>query len=71
MELKDDFELENTRTKLRWLEESYRAHAENPAQMTQARRLTMRSLKRLMNQLTEEIVRFESRAAATSSRSSL
>ena len=68
MNLESAQEVENTRVKLRMLEEAYRANEEEPGEMTYARRLTMRSLKRLMNQLTEEIVRFESRAASAAGR---
>ena len=68
MTLESQQEVENTRVKLRMLEDAYRRNEEETGEMTYARRLTMRSLKRLMNQLTEEIVRFESRAASPSGR---
>jgi len=42
------------------LEEHYAAAQMRPSEDDSIRRLTLRSLKRLMNQLTEEIVRFES-----------
>jgi hypothetical protein len=58
-------QVENTHEKLRLLQERYRANAEAPGEMTYARRLTMRSLKRLINELTEEIVRYESRIASS------
>ena len=57
-------QVENTRVKLRMLEDLYRRREGESGELTYARRLTMRSLKRMMNQLTEEIVRFESRAAS-------
>ncbi len=63
MTLESVQEVGNTRVKLRMLEDLYRRREEEPGETTYARRLTMRSLKRLMNQLTEEIVRYESRAA--------
>ena len=56
--------------KLRMLEDLYRRREEEPGDMTYARRVTMRSLKRLMNQLTEEIVRYESRAESAAGRRS-
>ena len=61
-ELKDQIELQNTREKLRMLEKQYAAAQVRPSVNQHARQLTLRSLKRLINQLTEEIVRFESRA---------
>ena len=48
------------------LEERFRINAEKPGEMTYARRATMRSLKRLINQLAGEIVRYESRAMVNS-----
>lgn len=63
MNLENQQQVENTRVKLRMLEDLYRRAAEEEGDMTVVRRLEMRSLKRLMNQLTEEIVRYESRAA--------
>ena len=59
-ELKDQIELENTREKLRMLEQQYAAAQARPSVNQHARQLTLRSLKKLINQLTEEIVRFES-----------
>jgi hypothetical protein len=70
MTLESAQEVENTRVKLRMLEEMYRRREEEPGEMTYARRPTMRSLKRLMNQLTEEIVRYESRAESAAGRRS-
>jgi hypothetical protein len=59
MELKNDIELANTRTKLAELEARYnelrRATAENP----KARESTLHSLKRYINQFKEEIARYE------------
>lgn len=54
-------ELENTRKKLRMLEEQYAAAQARPSEDDFIGRLTLRSLQRLKNQLTEEIIRFESR----------
>jgi hypothetical protein len=61
-ELKDHIELANTREKLRMLEQQYSEAQARPCANQHARQLTLRSLKKLINQLTEEIVRFESRA---------
>jgi hypothetical protein len=61
MTLANETELANTLTKLRELEERYEALRVDPSQDPRVRRLTMMSLKRLINQLTEEITRFESR----------
>lgn len=55
-------ELEATRAKLRLLEERYAANKREQAGDEHVRELSMRSLKRLINQLKEEITRFESRS---------
>ena len=56
-------ELESTRRKLRLLEERYEAHTREKDGDSHTRELTMRSLKRLINQLKEEIARYESRTS--------
>jgi hypothetical protein len=61
MKLGNENELLNTRTKLRELNERYEALRVDRFEDPRVRRLTMMSLKRLINQLTEEIARFESR----------
>jgi len=64
MILRNDQELSNTQRKLRLLEESYeeaRADTEGDGHL---RELEMESLKRLINQLKEEIARFEARLPA-------
>jgi hypothetical protein len=61
MTLDNEIELLNTRSKLRELQERYDALRVDLAADPRVRRLTMISLKRLINQLTEEITRFESR----------
>lgn len=64
MGLRNVRELEATRKKLRLLEarweKSQREQSENP----RAHELSRRSLKRMINQLKEEIARFESHVAA-------
>jgi uncharacterized small protein (DUF1192 family) len=54
-------QLENTRIKLRELQELYAAK-EQEASDDHVRALTMRSLKKRINQFKEEIARFESHA---------
>ena len=61
MTLDNEDELLNTRTKLRELQARYNAMQTDVSEDPRVRRLTMMSLKRLINQLTEEISRFESR----------
>ena len=56
--------LETTRGKLRLLEERYEAEAREEGGDRYTRELSMRSLRRLINQLKEEITRVESRASA-------
>jgi hypothetical protein len=64
MMLGNETELVNTRAKLRELQERYEALRVDEREDPRVRRLTMMSLKRLINQLTEEITRFESRVHA-------
>lgn len=68
MELKDEMEAAATREKLRFLEERYALAAVRPFENEHARAPTLRSLKRLINQLTEELVRYECRQGAASGR---
>jgi hypothetical protein len=56
MTLRNERELENTKRKLRLLEESYE---EARADDVHLREVEMESLKRLINQLKEEIARYE------------
>jgi hypothetical protein len=62
MRLDNEEELLNTRTKLRELQARYDAMHADVSEDPRVRRLTMMSLKRLINQLTEEVARFESSA---------
>jgi len=59
MSLKNDIELENTRRKLRELEEEYEAAMKRPIDNAHVRDATLNSLRRLINQLKEEIARYE------------
>ena len=65
MELKDDLEVTVTREKLRSLEARYEAVRQDPASDAHVQELTLRSLKRMINQMKEEIIRFESRATVS------
>ncbi len=62
MTLSDANELQNTRIKLSELESRYQALSRDLAEDARVRRLTLISLRRLINQLTEEIARVESRS---------
>jgi hypothetical protein len=64
--LNDDRELANTRRKLRLLEEEYEDLREDRSEDEHVRELGMRSLKRLINQLKEEIARYEGHQLARS-----
>jgi len=59
-------ELENTRAKLRQLEERYAALSAQPVNAGQekVREWTQLSLKKLINQFKEEIARFEARVGS-------
>jgi uncharacterized small protein (DUF1192 family) len=61
MELRSEREVANTREKLRTLEQDYDASAREIGGDEELRELTMESLKRLINQLKEEIARYEAR----------
>jgi hypothetical protein len=71
MSIQNRRQLENTRKKLLMLEDRCQALEADPESGTPApaRELTLRSLKKLINQLKEEIARFESRVSAKSDRS--
>ena len=63
MKLKNYRELEVTRQKLRMLEEHYEESRSREKGDKHIRELSMRSIKRLINQLKEQIARYESRQA--------
>ena len=54
-------QLENTRAKLKLLEDRHRDLEGEPVANLRTRELTKQSLKKLANQLKEEIIRFEAR----------
>jgi polyhydroxyalkanoate synthesis regulator phasin len=61
MNLQSDHELENTRRKLRELEDEFEAAKKRPSDNVHVREATLNSLRRLINQLQEEIARYEAR----------
>jgi hypothetical protein len=61
MELKDEIDLANTKALLREVQERYAAARDDTTENERLRRLSMASLKRLINQLNEQITRYESR----------
>ena len=63
MNLQSDCELANTCAKLRLLEEEYEATRNDASEDAYLREVTMHSLKRLINQLKEEIARYEAHRA--------
>jgi hypothetical protein len=65
MRLQSWRELEVTREKLRLLEERYRLILNRPCDNEHVRELTLHSLKRLINQMKEEIAVFECHAIET------
>jgi len=69
MDLKDEREVEVTREKLRSLEARYQAVSQDPGENAHIQELTLRSLKRMINQMKEEIVRFEASGSPRADRS--
>jgi protein subunit release factor B len=61
MSLQSRAQLENTRAKLKLLEGRLGELEQEPVVNARTRELTRLSLKKLINQLKEEIVRFEAR----------
>jgi hypothetical protein len=59
VDLKNDIELANTRKKLQHLEALYEEDKLDTDEDEHLRELSMESLKRLINQLKEEIARYE------------
>ena len=66
MSIQSRHELENTRKKLQILEDRFETLKSEPVENAATRELTVRSLKKLINQMKEEIARFESRVSARS-----
>ena len=67
MTLQSHRELEVTREKLRLLEARHEASRLERGGDQHVRELSMRSIKRLINQLKEEIARFEARGSVKAS----
>ncbi len=65
MTIENRRQLENTRRKLRDLEELYVRTQQGPATSEHVRELTLRSLKKRINQFKEEITRFEAHVNPT------
>ena len=61
MNLQSDREWENTRVKLRLIEEEHEATRNDASEDACLREVTLHSLKRLINQFKEEIARYEAR----------
>ena len=61
MSIENRHQLENTRIKLHELEQLYMRTQQGPAASEHVRELTLRSLKKRINQFKEEITRFETR----------
>ncbi len=59
MGLKDKQELQATTAKLRILEERLEAARREPSDNPRAHELSLRSLSRMINQMKEDIARFE------------
>jgi hypothetical protein len=65
MSIENRHQLENTRRKLKELEQLYAKTQQGPAASEHVRELTLRSLKKRINQFKEEITRFETRIRST------
>ena len=63
MSLMNDVELANTRAKLAELEARYEELRSDTVENEHVRQVTMRSLKRYINQFKEEIARYEAHQA--------
>ncbi|HEV2947056.1 MAG TPA: hypothetical protein VGX70_06750 [Gemmataceae bacterium] len=69
MSIESRRELELARTKLKLLEERLTALAREPEQDRRAHEWSVRSLTQTINQMKEEIARFESRAKGAAQKS--
>ena len=63
MSIENRRQLENTRMKLQELEQLYTKTRQRPAANEHVRELTLRSLKKRINQFKEETTRFEARVS--------
>jgi hypothetical protein len=71
MNIENRRQLENTRTKLQELEQLYTKTWEGSAASEHVRELTLRALKKRINQFKEEITRFEAHAGPTTPKGDL
>ena len=65
MSIQNKRQLANTGAKLKLLENRLRDMDDEPVANVRTRELTKQSLKKLVNQLKEEIVRFQAHGVAT------
>ena len=65
MSIENRRQLQNTRVKLESLEQLYERERQDTTGDAYIRELTMRSLKKRINQFKEEIARFETRISST------
>ncbi len=63
MSIENRHQLENTRKKLQELEQLYTTIQRGPVTSEHVRELTLRSLKKRINQFKEEMTRFEARVS--------
>jgi hypothetical protein len=63
MSIENRRQLENTRAKLQELERLYERKRQEPADDAHVRELTLRSLKRRINQFKEELAQYEARVS--------
>ena len=61
MSIENRRQLENTQAKLQRMEQLYERLRQEPADNALVQELTLRSLKKRINQFKEEIIRFECR----------
>ena len=64
MELENERQAENTRTKLRDLGAHNEAAMRDRSPDDRVRRISLQSIKRMINQMKEELARYEARAVA-------
>ena len=64
MELKNERQAENTRKKLQGLEDHYNTALRDLSPNDQVRLISLQSIKRMINQMKEELSRYEARVVA-------
>ena len=62
MDIQNACDLQATREKMRLLQEHYQARLDESSENQRSRELSLQSLKKMINQLTEEILRYEAHA---------